>query len=70
MLKYLLRQLRGYHVLVRVENTVVTYINHKVDCLFLSLRAIHIPGSMNVGTYLLSRRECWSLLAGICPATL
>jgi len=28
-LKYLLRQLRGYHALVRVENTVVTYINHR-----------------------------------------
>ncbi len=74
-LKYFLQQLRGYHVLVRVDNTaVVSYINHQgglrsrrlnrlaqqvllwAQDKFLSLRAIYIPGHMNVGADLLSRQ--------------
>ncbi len=74
-LKYFLQQLRGYHVLVRVDNmAVVSYINHQgglrwhrlnrlaqqvllwAQDKFLSLRAIYIPGHMNVGADLLSRQ--------------
>ncbi len=74
-LKYFLQQLRGCHVLVRVDNTaVVSYINHQgglrsrrlnrlaqqvllwAQDKFLSLRAIYIPGHMNVGTDLQSRQ--------------
>ncbi len=74
-LKYFLQQLRGYHVLVRVDNMAVfSYINHQgglrshrlnrlaqqvllwAQDKFLSLRAIYIPGHMNVGADLLSRQ--------------
>ncbi len=74
-LKYFLQQLRGYHVLVRVDNTsVVSYINRQggrrsrrlnrlaqqvllwAQDKFLSLRAIYIPGHMNVGADLLPRQ--------------
>ncbi len=74
-LKYFLQQLRGYHFLVRVDNTaVVSYINHQgglrscrlnrpaqqvllqAQDKFLSIRAIYIPGHMNVGADWLSRQ--------------
>ncbi len=74
-LKCFLQQLRGYHVLVWVDNTVVvSYKNHQgglrsghlnrlaqhvlhwAQDNFLSLRAIYIPGHLNVGADLLSRQ--------------
>ncbi|KAI2664143.1 Iporin [Labeo rohita] len=47
-LKFFLQQLRGYHVPVRVDNTVVDK--------FLSLRAIYILGHMNMEADFLSRQ--------------
>ncbi|KAI2655571.1 Transposon Ty3-I Gag-Pol polyprotein [Labeo rohita] len=74
-LKYFLQQLRGFHVLVRVDSTaVVSYINRQgglrsrrlnrlaqqillwAQDKFLSLRAIYIPGHMNMGADFLSRQ--------------
>ncbi|XP_073721072.1 uncharacterized protein [Misgurnus anguillicaudatus] len=79
-LKYFLPQLRGCHVLVRVDNTAtVSYINHQgglrsrnlnrlarqiflwAQDKILSLRAVYIPGNLNVEADLLSRQ---TLLTG------
>ncbi len=76
-LTYFLQQLRGYHFLLRVDNTaVVSYINHQgglrshrlnrlaqqvllwAEDKFLFLRAIYIPGHMNVGADLLVQTSC------------
>ncbi len=82
-LKYFLQELRGYHVLVlinhqgrlrsrrlnRLAQQVLLWAQDK----FLSLRAIYIPGHMNVGADLLSRQAVrhgeWKLhpeIAALC----
>ncbi len=62
--------LRDHHVLVRTDNTaVVSYINHQGGLYrlahqilvwsqdkLLSLRAVHIPGHLNMGADILSRQ--------------
>ncbi len=74
-LKYFLPDLRGHHVLVRTDNTVVvSYINHQrglrsrhlyrlahqilvwAQGKLLLLRAVYIPGHLNVGADTLSRQ--------------
>ncbi|KAI2664001.1 ORF V: Enzymatic polyprotein [Labeo rohita] len=47
-LKHFLPDLIGHHVLVRTDNTVVDKL--------LSLRAVHVPGHLNMGADILSRQ--------------
>ncbi len=61
-LKHFLPDLRNHNVLVRTDNTaVVSYINHQGGLrlrplYILSLRAVYIPGHLNVGADILSRQ--------------
>ncbi|PTA42288.1 hypothetical protein C8054_31520, partial [Micromonospora sp. RP3T] len=61
--KHFLPDLRDRHVLVRTDNTVVVYyINHQGLVLvwsqdkLLLLRAVHVPGHLNMGADILSRQ--------------
>ncbi len=82
-LKYFLQELRGYHVLVRLNhqgglrsrrlNRLAQQVLLWAQDKFLSLRAIYIPGHMNVGADLLSRQAVrhgeWKLhpeIAALC----
>ncbi len=82
-LKYFLQELRGYHVLVRINhqgglrsrrlNRLAQQVLHWAQDKFLSLRAIYIPGHINVGADLLSRQAVrhgeWKLhpeIAALC----
>ncbi len=82
-LKYFLQELRGYHVLVRINhqgglrsrrlNRLPQQVLLWAQDKFLSLRAIYIPGHMNVGADLLSRQAVrhgeWKLhpeIAALC----